>query len=416
MEDKEYNIGIVGMGYVGLPLAIAFSEYYNVIGYDIDDVRISNLKNGIDTNLDVEIDKVSNLQFTNINENLKGCNVYIITVPTPVDQDNVPDLSFLESATKKVASLLKKEDIVIYESTVYPGVTEEFCVPILQERSSLLFNIDFYCGYSPERISPGDNKYNLKKIVKITSGSNEQVSDEIDFLYNKIIDAGTYKAPSIKVAEAAKVVENTQRDINIALMNELAMMFDRFSLDTNEILNAASTKWNFLKFKPGLVGGHCIGVDPYYLLHKSEKLGYRATLLESSRRINNSVSKFIAEKVITIMLDQKKDLSNVSILIFGYTFKENCSDIRNTKVQEIINILESKTCNVSVFDPYINKLQCNNLVTDPFKLNDKYDVIIVAVAHNEFLKYSAEDFNVLSKEKLVLLDIKGIYSGSHWKL
>ena len=416
MEDKEYNIGIVGMGYVGLPLAIAFSEYYNVIGYDIDDVRISNLKNGIDTNLDVEIDKVSNLQFTNINENLKGCNVYIITVPTPVDQDNVPDLSFLESATKKVASLLKKEDIVIYESTVYPGVTEEFCVPILQERSSLLFNIDFYCGYSPERISPGDNKYNLKKIVKITSGSNEQVSDEIDFLYNKIIDAGTYKAPSIKVAEAAKVVENTQRDINIALMNELAMMFDRFSLDTNEILNAASTKWNFLKFKPGLVGGHCIGVDPYYLLHKSEKLGYRATLLESSRRINNSVSKFIAEKVITIMLDQKKDLSNVSILIFGYTFKENCSDIRNTKVQEIINILESKTCNVSVFDPYINKFQCNNLVTDPFKLNDKYDVIIVAVAHNEFLKYSAEDFNVLSKEKLVLLDIKGIYSGSHWKL
>ena len=416
MEDKEYNIGVVGMGYVGLPLAIAFSEYYNVIGYDIDDVRISNLKNGKDTNLDVDVDTVSNLKFTNINEKLKDCNVYIITVPTPVDQDNRPDLSFLESATKEVASLLKKGDIVIYESTVYPGVTEEFCVPILEETSSLLFNIDFYCGYSPERISPGEKKYNLKDIVKITSGSNDQVLQEIDFLYNKIIDAGTYKAPSIKVAEAAKVVENTQRDINIALMNELAMMFDRFSLDTNEILNAASTKWNFLKFKPGLVGGHCIGVDPYYLLHKSEKLGYKATLLESSRRINNSVPKFIAEKVITLMLDQKKDLGNVSILIFGYTFKENCSDIRNTKVKEIIDILESRTCNVSVFDPYINKVQCNNFVTDPFKLNDKYDVIIVAVAHNEFLKYSAEDFNVLSKEKLVLLDIKGIYSGSHWKL
>ena len=245
MEDKEYNIGVVGMGYVGLPLAIAFSEYYNVIGYDIDDVRISNLKNGKDTNLDVDVDTVSNLKFTNINEKLKDCNVYIITVPTPVDQDNRPDLSFLESATKEVASLLKKGDIVIYESTVYPGVTEEFCVPILEETSSLLFNIDFYCGYSPERISPGEKKYNLKDIVKITSGSNDQVLQEIDFLYNKIIDAGTYKAPSIKVAEAAKVVENTQRDINIALMNELAMMFDRFSLDTNEILNAASTKWNF---------------------------------------------------------------------------------------------------------------------------------------------------------------------------
>tara|TARA_B100001758_G_C18364162_1_gene587500 strand:+ start:347 stop:1597 length:1251 start_codon:yes stop_codon:yes gene_type:complete len=416
MENKEYKIGIVGMGYVGLPLAIAFSEHYTVFGYDIDDLRISNLQNGIDTNFDIDFDIDSNLKLTNHIESLKNCNIYIITVPTPVDQNNNPDLSFLKSATKEVGLYLKQNDIVIYESTVYPGVTEEVCVPILENESSLIFNIDFHCGYSPERISPGEKKYNLKDIVKITSGSNDQIAEEIDFLYNKIIDAGTYKAPSIKVAEAAKVVENTQRDINIALMNELAMMFDKFSLDTNEILNAASTKWNFLKFKPGLVGGHCIGVDPYYLLHKSEKLGYRATLLESSRRINNSVSKFIAEKVFSKMLGKNKDLSDVSILIFGYTFKENCSDVRNTKVKDIIDILESKKCNVSVFDPFINKDQCNNFVTDPFKLNEKYDVIIVAVAHNEFLKYSAEDFNVLSKEKLVLLDIKGIYSGSHWKL
>ena len=289
-------------------------------------------------------------------------------------------------------------------------------MPILQENTKLIFNKEFYCGYSPERISPGDQTYKLETIVKITSGSTKEIAEEIDVLYKSIIKAGTYKASSIKVAEAAKVVENTQRDVNIALMNELAMMFDKMDISTLEVLEAAQTKWNFLDFKPGLVGGHCIGVDPYYLLHKSEKSGYKPTLLYSSRKINNSVAEFIADKTISLISEKGKAIKDSSVLILGYTFKENFADIRNTKVKDIVKRLSFFSCNVVVYDPYILPVKDNNFISDPFESNLRYDAIIVAVAHDEFLKYSIDDFELLSKEKLVLLDVKGIYRKSTWKL
>ena len=293
---KENKIAIIGLGYVGLPLAIAFSKFYKVIGFDIDTDRVNELNDSFDSNADISFEINENIKFTDKEKDLFVADIYIITVPTPVTSKNIPDLSILERATKTVATYLRKGDIVIYESTVYPGVTEDICVPILEKLSGFKYNTDFYCGYSPERISPGAEKYSLENVVKVTSGSTLEVADDIDKMYQKIIKAGTYKAPSIKVAEAAKVVENTQRDINIALMNELSMMFDKMNIDTSEVLEAAKTKWNFLDFKPGLVGGHCIGVDPYYLLHKSEEMGYKPTLLHSSRSINNKIASFIVEK------------------------------------------------------------------------------------------------------------------------
>jgi UDP-N-acetyl-D-galactosamine dehydrogenase len=413
---KNYKISIVGLGYVGLPLVLAFSEYYKVVGYDVNVDRVSDLNRGIDSNLDVTLKENSNLIFSNDKSDLKESNIYIITVPTPVDDKNVPDLSFLKLATELVADFLTEGDIVIYESTVYPGVTEDFCVPILAKISALSYNVDFFCGYSPERISPGAAKYNLQNVVKVTSGSTEKIALIIDDLYNKIIKAGTYKAPSIKVAEAAKVIENTQRDVNIALMNELAMMFDKLDLNTSEVLSAANSKWNFLDFKPGLVGGHCIGVDPYYLLHKSEQMGYTPTLLHSSRTINNSVAAFIVDKAIKLMIAADKVIKDSSVLVLGYTFKENCSDTRNTKVKDIIACLESFSCEVSVFDPYISENSCTNFVDNPLDDIKKYDSIIVAVSHHEFVNYTTADFKQLSKGKLVLLDIKGIYNNSTWKL
>ena len=414
--EKEYNIAIIGLGYVGLPLALAFSEYYKVVGYDIDEKRILELNKGLDNNSNIDFSRYSNLMFSSREHDIKSCNIYIVTVPTPVDNKNNPDLSALKSASSIIGSLLKKGDIVIYESTVYPGVTEEVCIPILQDNTELIFNKEFYCGYSPERISPGDKKYKLETIVKITSGSTNEIAEEIDVLYKNIIKAGTYKASSIKVAEAAKVVENTQRDVNIALMNELAMMFDKMNIRTLEVLEAAQTKWNFLDFKPGLVGGHCIGVDPYYLLHKSEQSGYTPTLLNSSRKINNSIAYFIADKTISLLSDNGKAIKESSVLILGYTFKENCADIRNTKVKDIVDRLSFFSCNVAVYDPYIPLLKDNIFISDPFESNVKYDAIVVAVAHDEFLKYSIDDFEGLSQQKLVLLDVKGIYGKSTWKL
>jgi len=414
--EKEYNIAIIGLGYVGLPLALAFSEHYKVVGYDIDEKRILELNKGLDNNSNIDFSRYSNLMFSSREHDIESCNIYIVTVPTPVDNKNNPDLSALKSASSIIGSLLKKGDIVIYESTVYPGVTEEVCIPILQDNTELIFNKEFYCGYSPERISPGDKKYKLETIVKITSGSTNEIAEEIDVLYKNIIKAGTYKASSIKVAEAAKVVENTQRDVNIALMNELAMMFDKMNIRTLEVLEAAQTKWNFLDFKPGLVGGHCIGVDPYYLLHKSEQSGYTPTLLNSSRKINNSIAYFIADKTISLLSDNGKAIKESSVLILGYTFKENCADIRNTKVKDIVDRLSFFSCNVAVYDPYIPLLKDNIFISDPFESNVKYDAIVVAVAHDEFLKYSIDDFEGLSQQKLVLLDVKGIYGKSTWKL
>ncbi len=414
--NNEYKIAVFGLGYVGLPLAIAFSEHFQVIGFDINLDRINSLNNSIDSNGDIEFLKNNRILFTNNLNEICDANIYIITVPTPVKSDNTPDLRIMESASAMVANLLKKDDIVIYESTVYPGVTEDICVPILENGSNLIYNIDFYCGYSPERISPGAGKYTLENVLKITSGSTEMIAQKVDDLYNMIIKAGTFKASSIKVAEAAKVVENTQRDVNIALMNELAMMFEKMDIDTSAVLDAAKTKWNFLDFKPGLVGGHCIGVDPYYLLYKSEKSGYKPNLLHSSRKINNNVASFIADKTIRLILASDKIIKNSNILILGYTFKENCSDTRNTKVKDIVEVLTSSSCKVEIFDPYILPSECNNFISTPFEKDIKYDAIIVAVAHDEFLKYSTDDFQKISNGKLVLLDIKGVYKESTWKL
>jgi len=413
--EKEYKIAIIGLGYVGLPLALAFSDYYKVTGYDINEKRISDLNKGIDSNLDVAVIVNSNLIFSNDENDLKESNIYIITVPTPVNEKKSPDLSFLKLASEVVANFLKEGDIVIYESTVYPGVTEDFCVPILAKISGLPYNVGFYCGYSPERISPGAEKYNLQSVVKVTSGSTEKIAVIVDSLYKKIIKVGTYKAPSIKVAEAAKVIENTQRDVNIALMNELAMMFDKMNINTSEVLNAAKSKWNFLDFKPGLVGGHCIGVDPYYLLYKSEEMGYKPTLLHSSRAINNSVASFVVDKTIKLMIDEAKVIKDSSVLVLGYTFKENCADTRNTKVKDIVEGLESFSCEVSVFDPYLSENSCTNFISNPFDSGNKYDAIIVAVSHDEFIKYTHANFNQISQGKLVLLYLKVVCSKSTWK-
>ena len=412
---KENKIAIIGLGYVGLPLALAFSRYYKVIGYDVNKKRVSSLQEGTDSNLNVKVPINSNLVFSSDENAIKEANIYIVAVPTPVNEENIPDLSFLESASQIVAKYLTEDNIVIYESTVYPGVTEDFCVPILAEISGLRYNTNFYCGYSPERISPGANQYTLQNVVKVTSGSTPMIADLVDRLYKKIIIAGTYKATSIKVAEAAKVIENTQRDVNIALMNELAMMFDKMGIETAQVLDAAKTKWNFLDFQPGLVGGHCIGVDPYYLTYKSEKSGYIPTLLHSSRKINNSVASFIVDKVMKLMIDANKTIRSASVLIMGYTFKEDCADTRNTKVKDIIKGLEDLSCEVSIFDPYISANSDTNFINNPFEYKKKYDSIIVAVAHNEFINYTTNDFKQLSKGKLVLLDIKGIYHESSWK-
>ena len=407
------KIAILGLGYVGLPLLQAFSRFYEVIGFDISSRRINDIKSSTLIN---NKSLVNNVFLTSKKSKLSDANIYIITVPTPLNEDNSPDLSKIKLATEIVAQNISQGNIVIYESTVYPGVTEDFCVPIIEKISKLNYNKDFYCGYSPERISPGDERFTLNKMIKITSGSTPSVADFIDDMYKKIIAAGTYKASSIKVAEAAKVIENIQRDVNIALINELAIIFDGMNLNTNEIIEAAKTKSNFIPFKPGLVGGHCISVDPYYLSYKSMKLGVNADIINVSRKINDNMSNFIVDKAINILIKKNINIINSDILILGYTFKENCADTRNTKVKDIIYQLIKKKINIEIYDPYVENNNDFNFIENPFLNQKKYDCIIVAVSHNQFKNYKVDDFIKISKGKLVLLDIKGMYNFSTWKL
>jgi UDP-N-acetyl-D-galactosamine dehydrogenase len=408
------KIGIIGLGYVGLPLAVEFGKVLPVVGFDINKERIEELKKGHDRTLEVdaeELKSATHLSFSTDLSDLKSVNIFIVTVPTPVDKYKNPDLSPLISASKTVGSVLKKNDIVIYESTVYPGCTEEDCVPILEKLSGLKFNVDFFCGYSPERINPGDKLHRVSTIKKVTSGSTPEIADRVDALYKKIITAGTHKATSIKVAEAAKVIENAQRDINIAFVNELALIFEKMNIDTHEVLEAASTKWNFLPFKPGLVGGHCIGVDPYYLTHKAESIGYHPEVINAGRRINDNMGTYIASQVIKLMAQHKHPIHNSNILVLGITFKENCPDIRNSKVVEIISELKNFGTNVDVYDPQADKDEVKHeyglsLITKPEK---KYQAVVLAVSHTEF---KTLDWSTFKENNTVIYDVKGFLDKS----
>jgi len=423
MNTKK--IAVIGLGYVGLPLAVAFSKKFQVVGFDNDIQRIQELIDGHDRTLEIDSDTLvsinNNIQYSSDIQEIKDCNIYIITVPTPVDKSNRPDLTKLIDASKNIGTVLSLGDIVIYESTVYPGVTEDVCVPELEISSGLKFNQDFFCGYSPERINPGDKKHTVTRILKVTSGSSPEIARQVDDLYKQIIVAGTHLAPSIKVAEASKVIENTQRDVNIALINELAIIFDQIGIDTNEVLEAADTKWNFVKYKPGLVGGHCIGVDPYYLTFKAEELGYKPHLILASRQINNGMSKYIADRTIKEMIKAGKVVKNSDILILGVTFKEDCPDMRNTKVVDIIEELKDFNANVDVYDPWVcEELERDwykhGIIKNPFDYDKKYDAIIVAVGHKQFKKYKTCDFELLSKGVPIIIDVKNIIDNPSWKL
>lgn len=408
------KIGIIGLGYVGLPLAAEFGKVRDVIGFDINTERIEELAKGFDRTREVdeaELRSSTKLSFSSNSEDLKAVSYFIVTVPTPVDESKKPDLRPLISASKTVGSVLKKGDIVIYESTVYPGCTEEVCVPVLEELSGLKFNVDFFCGYSPERINPGDKLHRVTTIKKVTSGSTPEVAEKVDNLYQSIIKAGTHKASSIKVAEAAKVIENSQRDINIAFVNELALIFHRIGIDTHEVLEAAGTKWNFLPFKPGLVGGHCIGVDPYYLTHKAESLGYHSQVILAGRKINDNMGIYIANCVIKLMARQDMPISKANVLVLGITFKEDCPDIRNSRVVDVISELRSYGTNVDIYDPHADAEEVMHeygltTVSSPDK---KYDAIVLAVGHQEFrdLKWS-----YIKHDKTVIYDVKGFLDQS----
>jgi len=404
------KIGIIGLGYVGLPLAVEFGKILNVVGFDINKDRIDELKKGIDRTREVEHDELkrsSKLIFSSSVEDLKEVNYFIVTVPTPIDAFKNPDLRPLEGASKTVGGVLKKNDIVIYESTVYPGCTEEICVPILERISGLTFNRDFFCGYSPERINPGDKLHRVTTIKKVTSGSTPEIAEKVDQLYKRIITAGTHKASSLKVAEAAKVIENSQRDLNIAFVNELALIFERIGIDTHEVLEAAGTKWNFLPFKPGLVGGHCIGVDPYYLTHKAESLGYHSEVILSGRRINDNMGIHIAKCVIKLMAKNELPIYKADILILGITFKENCPDIRNSRVVDVIQELQSFGTNVEIYDPEADAAEVKHEydLTLVDSLSKKYHAIILAVGHQIF---NTLDWETIKHEKTVVYDVKGI--------
>jgi len=419
------KICIVGLGYVGLPLAVAFAEKYQVVGFDISLSRVSELKDGYDRTIEIETGQLKsiegNILYTSDIQDAKDCDIYIVTVPTPIDSDNRPDLTPLIESSKTIGTVLKKDDIVIYESTVYPGVTEDVCVPELEKSSNMVFNQDFFCGYSPERINPGDKEHTIKKILKVTSGSTTEIATKVDKLYKTIITAGTYLASSIKVAEASKVIENTQRDVNIALINELALIFDQMNIDTNEVLSAAATKWNFINLTPGLVGGHCIGVDPYYLTYKSEELGYKPNLILAARQINNSMSKYVAEQTIKCMIKAGKLIKGSNVLVLGVTFKEDCPDMRNTKVVDIIEELKDFEINVDVYDPWVeypeeSKWYTHGIIEDPLQSDKKYDAIIVAVGHKQFKEYTNENHQQLSKSESVIMDIKNIVPNPTWRL
>ena len=412
---KKLNIAVIGLGYVGLPLAIEFSKIRKVIGFDLNQKRIRDLKEGHDCTFETstnELKSAKNLTFTSNIDDIKNSKIFIITVPTPINKYKKPDLKPLKKASKLVGSVLKKNDIVIYESTVYPGATEEVCVPILEKYSGLKFNKEFFCGYSPERINPGDKKHRLTSIKKITSGSNPQIAIKIDKLYKEIVLAGTYLAPSIRVAEAAKVIENTQRDVNIALINEFAIIFKKLNIDTNSVLEAAGTKWNFLPFKPGLVGGHCIGVDPYYLAYKAKQAGLNPEMIISGRNTNDKMALHIVKQIKNIMSKKSINIDNANVLIMGLTFKENIPDIRNTKVIDLIKGFKNLNMNVDVYDPYVDKSEAMKeyslpLISKPIK--NKYDVIVIAVKHNQFTSISFKSLLKLCKKKNVIYDLKNIF-------
>ncbi len=408
---KDYQIGIVGLGYVGLPLALAFAEYYPVVGYDIDALRVDALIKGIDDTHQVTQAELQQHQllFTCDAQALLDCNVFVITVPTPVHPDKSPDLSALEAATRQVGAVLKKGDLVIYESTVYPGCTEEFCVPILSNVSGLVYNQDFFCGYSPERISPGDPLRQLKQVVKLTSGSNPETATQVDELYKRIITAGTHKAASIKIAEAAKAIENAQRDLNISFVNELALIFDKMEIDTQDVLDAAATKWNFLPFKPGLVGGHCIAVDPYYLVHKAHALGYTPRVISSGREVNDQMAEFVAAKLVKALLKRDYPIKQAKVLILGITFKENCPDVRNTQVPYLVSALAAYDMAIDVYDPVANPsevLEQAGITLTQAPNFSAYQVIILAVPHSPFMNIDYASWK--ARPNTFLFDIKAV--------
>lgn len=410
--NKDLKLAIIGLGYVGLPLAVEFGKKRDVIGFDINQSRIDELNTGVDSTLEVEpelLAEAKGLVFTCDVEKLREANTYLVTVPTPIDSAKKPDLTPLIRASEMLGKVLKKGDIVIYESTVYPGATEEDCVPVLEAVSGLTFNQDFFAGYSPERINPGDKEHRVTNILKVTSGSNPETAVIVDNLYNEVIEAGTHKASSIRVAEAAKVIENTQRDVNIALINELALIFNKMGIDTLEVLEAAGTKWNFLPFRPGLVGGHCIGVDPYYLTHKAESIGYHPEMILAGRRLNDNMGRYVVSQLVKAMLGKKIHVNDANVLLMGLTFKENCPDLRNTKVVDIIRELAEFGINVDVYDPWVSAEEAEHEYgITPIKEPEagKYDGVIVAVAHNEFKAMNAEELKALQKESSVVYDLK----------
>ena len=427
--NSNPKIAVIGLGYVGLPLAVEFSKIHKTIGFDKNNERIKELRNGIDKTLELTDEQLgeANLEYTVDSNKIAQCNIFIITVPTPVDKNNQPNMYPLESSSNTVGRLLKKDDIVIYESTVYPGATEEFCVPILEKQSGLKYNKDFFCGYSPERINPGDKKHSLKTIVKVTSGSNDKTAEFVDKLYKSIITAGTHKVSSIAVAEAAKVIENIQRDVNIALINELSIIFNKINLETIEVLRAAGTKWNFLPFRPGLVGGHCIGVDPYYMTYKAAQIGYNPEIILAGRRINDKMGKYIADSTISEIKNLGISSNKAKIAIFGLSFKENCPDLRNSKVNSVVSNLKDHGCEVLVTDIYANVKEAKDIYDiDLVPINDikEVDAIVLAVGHSKYELMKQKEWLKLFKKKGIFIDVKSIFDNNyfnatnikHWKL
>ena len=411
---EQAHIGIIGLGYVGLPLAVEFGKLMPTVGFDINTDRITELKNGKDLTLEVtgeELASAGQLAYTDSLEGLDACNVFIVTVPTPIDRYKRPDLSPLESASKMLGKVIRPGNVVIFESTVYPGATEEVCVPIIEVESGLAFNTDFFVGYSPERINPGDKEHRVTTILKVTSGSTPEAADFIDALYRKVIVAGTHKASSIRVAEAAKVIENTQRDVNIALINELALIFNRLGIDTLEVLEAAGTKWNFLPYRPGLVGGHCIGVDPYYLTHKAQEIGYHPEVILAGRRINDGMGAYVAEQVLKTMNNAQMKICDSRVLVMGLTFKENCPDLRNTRVIDVISELQSYNIRLDVYDPWVDSEEARReygltLIDQPEK--GAYDAVILAVSHDKFRELGVDGIRAFGKDNCVLYDVKHV--------
>lgn len=421
---KGLKIAIIGLGYVGLPLALAFSKKFNVVGFDISEKRINELKQLKDYTLELEhqeLEQLQNLTISSEPDVIASCNFYIVTVPTPIDHFKQPDLTFLIESSKSIGLYLKKGDIVVYESTVYPGATEEICIPVLEKYSQLIFNEDFFVGYSPERINPGDKKRKVTNIKKVTSGSTPEVANFIDQVYREIIVAGTYKAPSIKIAEAAKVIENTQRDVNIALMNELSLIFNRLDIDTEEVLKAAETKWNFLPFRPGLVGGHCISVDPYYLTHKAQSIGLHPEIILAARRLNDRMGEYVATQLIKAMVKKQIQVVGGNILVMGLSFKENCPDIRNTKIIDLIQSLKDYDLNLDIYDPWVDSNEVKKeYELEPIQLlkENHYDAIVLAIGHQNFIEHGYEYIRSLGKENCVIYDLKHIFKSeqSHIRL